>query len=88
MEELNIADNARSLVFGDVLNSLMEASDGIIGDGCKILGEAVRQMALAGRQSLTQEDFVRGTDRLLIGTSIKSNPFGGELRGMKVAAAA
>jgi hypothetical protein len=86
MEELKIANNAKSLVHGNVLNCLMDASDGIVGLGCKILGEAVRQMALAGRQNLSLEDFIHGTDRLLIGTSIKSNPFRGELRGMKVAA--
>ena len=86
MEELGVADNATSLVHGDVLNSLMEASGGIVGNGCKILAEAVRQMAWAGRRDLTEEDFIKGTDRLLIGTSIKSNPFGEGLRGMKVAA--
>jgi len=88
MEELGVATNATSLVLWDTLNCLMEASGGVVGNGCKILAEAVRQMALAGRNELIPEDFVVGTERLLSGTSIKSNPFGSNPRGMKVSAAA
>lgn len=86
MEEQSIASNATSLVLDETLSLLMEASDGIIGNACKIVSHAVYQMALAGRSELDGNDFRIACDNLLILTSITKNPFAASAKGISVSA--
>lgn len=87
MEELGIAANAPSFVHGPTLSYLLDASGGVVGIGCKILAYAIREMALAGRCDLLEDDFSNACDFLVLGASVRSNPFKSGSRGMKIAAA-
>jgi hypothetical protein len=88
MDRLEVASNAKSLLFDETLSQLMEASGGVIGNACKIISHAIYEMVLAGRTELTEEDFRAACDKLLLHKSIASNPFATSARGMKIAAAA
>lgn len=79
-----IANNASSFLEGDVIPHLMQASGGIIGIACRIIGEVVRQMALRGSRDLTEGDFSGATARLRSLSSDDGNPFCDGLRGMKI----
>jgi hypothetical protein len=88
MEKAGVAENAKSLLNGDVPACLLEISGGVLGLVCKLLEDAVRLMTYAERNAFIRDDLGQAADAFLLDKKSDSNPFADGPKPLRASAAA